>query len=199
MFITRIENHICCPAKAVTVKHLEFSMAFWMLVIRSHKYMIFINHSCTLSYAHKHYEDAFVRTLLVWMVQDSLHSLFLDGLTFGMTFWRQFAAAIALCLSSHYFPSLFFVTFAAWQKRAGFNRGVRGREGKDAGQIGSTVVFSRCPQENSPPWSHLNSEPGSCLSNADPQCWLLSWFAIRKTSSSSSNRLDSGNRPTTKQ
>lgn len=74
---------------------------------------------------------------------------FLSCLTFDMTFRRQFAAApIASRLASHYFASLFFQrAFAVWQKMAGFNRQVRGQEeeGKDAGQIGPTVVFSQCP------------------------------------------------------
>lgn len=104
----------------------------------------------SLAHTLKLYEDALVRTLLVWMVQDSLHS---------PCFWTAWPLARPLednlqqqspCASPHIiFPHYFFnVTFAVWQKMVGFNRGVRGREeeGKDAGQIGSTVVFSQCPQ-----------------------------------------------------
>lgn len=140
---------------AVTVKHLKFIVNNTWTILLSTKTSV---HGCecwclslllhTLWNSHG---DAFVRTLFSMNGAGfSAHPLFLDCLTFGMTFRRQFAAAIALRLTPHYFPSLFFQCYlcSVWQKRAGFNRRVRVQEeeGKDTGQIGSTVVFSQCPQ-----------------------------------------------------
>lgn len=90
-------------------------------------------------------------TLLVWLLQDSARPRFLYCLTFGSTFGRAFAAApIALSLASHYFLSLFFQCYLySVSENGGIQqRGVKGQEeeGKDAGQIGSTVVLSRRPQ-----------------------------------------------------
>lgn len=78
---------------------------------------------------------------------------FLDIVTFGVTFTRQFAAA---AIASRYFSSLFFQRYlCSHAEEAGFNGGAMGREeeekGKDAGQIGFTVVFSRRSSEDSLP------------------------------------------------
>lgn len=69
---------------------------------------------------------------LAWPLEDNLQQ-------------HQLPCALPRITFPHYF---FNVTFAVRQKMAGFNRRVRGQEeeGKDAGQIGSTVVFGQCPQ-----------------------------------------------------
>lgn len=93
-----------------------------------------------VSNSYRHNEHDLVRT---WC--RTLHSpQFLYRPTFGVTFRRQFAAAsISLRLASHYFPSLHFldVTFAARQERNWMRQRGQEEEGKDAGQIGSTVVL----------------------------------------------------------
>lgn len=72
------------------------------------------------------------------------------------------------------FPSLFFqrCLCKCGRKWADSTEMAKGQEeeGKDAGWLYSCVQPES--SENSPPWNHLNSEPCSCLSKADPQCCL---------------------------